>query len=383
MPQVAVPDGVSQMLGVLRSAGVVVGPLDEVLQSTEEARVLGLVRGSRVAHRELLELVRQVRAERRVHSLDLTLPRGQDQEGHFAVRVAPLTEELCVILAEDRTTAVRLEAIRRDFVTNVSHELKTPIGAISLLSEAVVEAADDPDTVRSFAGRMQHESARLTGLVAQIIQLSGVQADDPLLSPRRVDVAEVLAEAVDVCRVDADDRDIALTVVPGESLAVMGDETQLAMAVSNLVRNAVLYSEPGGRVVVSARRRQEEDDSVVEIRVTDNGIGIGQADLKRIFERFYRVDYARSRANGGNGLGLSIVKHIAAAHRGVVDVWSKVGQGSTFTISLPEHSVDASAPASTSAPAFADPEPPPPAPAAATSARRDPADPDSEKELER
>ncbi|RCK70675.1 two-component sensor histidine kinase [Desertihabitans brevis] len=379
MPQVAVPDGVSQMLGVLRSAGVVVGPLDEVLQSTEEARVLGLVRGSRVAHRELLELVRQVRTERRVHSLDLTLPRGQDQEGHFAVRVAPLTEELCVILAEDRTTAVRLEAIRRDFVTNVSHELKTPIGAISLLSEAVVEAADDPDTVRSFAGRMQHESARLTGLVAQIIQLSGVQADDPLLSPRRVEVGEVLAEAVDVCRVDADDRGITLTVVPGEDLAVVGDETQLAMAVSNLVRNAVLYSEPGGRVVVSARRRQEEDDSLVEIRVTDNGIGIAQADLKRIFERFYRVDYARSRANGGNGLGLSIVKHIAAAHRGVVDVWSKPGQGSTFTISLPEHSVDESEPA----PGFADPEPPPPAPAAPKSARPDPADPDSEKELER
>nr|WP_197430125.1 ATP-binding protein [Auraticoccus cholistanensis] len=335
--EVQVPDGVSQMLGVLRSAGVVVGPHDEVLQATDQARGVGLVRGTRVVHREMLELVREARRTGQVQSVDLELVRGGDQQSHFSVRVAPLSEELVVILAEDRTTAVRLEAIRRDFVTNVSHELKTPIGAISLLSEAVTEAAEEPGTVRSFAARMQHESNRLAGLVAQIIQLSGVQGDDPLLAPKRVSVDEVLAEAVDVCRVDAVDRQIELVVARDEGLVVMGDEAQLAMAVSNLVRNAVLYSEPGGRVTVSSRRTVRGEDQLVEMRVSDTGIGIAAADLERIFERFYRVDYARSRANGGNGLGLSIVKHVAAAHGGDVGVWSKVGQGSTFSITLPEH----------------------------------------------
>ncbi len=334
--QVPVPDGVSQVLGVLRSAGVVVGPHDEVLEATEQARSIGLVRGTRVVHREILELVRQARRLAEPQSVELQLARGGDQLGHFSVRVAPISPELVLVLAEDRTTAVRLEAIRRDFVTNVSHELKTPIGAISLLSEAVAEAAEEPEMVRSFAARMQHESDRLGGLVAQIIQLSGVQGDDPLLAPSLVHVDEVLAEAVDVCRVDAEDRNIELVQVRGETLTVMGDEAQLAMAVSNLVRNAVLYSEPGGRVTVSSRRSQRGEDQAVELRVSDTGIGIAPADLDRIFERFYRVDYARSRANGGNGLGLSIVKHVAAAHGGDVAVWSKVGQGSTFSITLPE-----------------------------------------------
>ncbi|SDE02278.1 sensor histidine kinase [Auraticoccus monumenti] len=348
--RVPVPDGVSQMLRVLRSAGVVVGPSDEVLEASEQARVLGLVRGSRVVHRELLELVRESRKDRDVRSVELELPRGGDQLSHFAVRVGPLAEDLVVFLAEDRTSAVRLEAIRRDFVTNVSHELKTPIGAISLLSEAVASAADEPETVLAFTGRMQHETARLTGLVAQIIQLSGVQADDPLLAPRVVDVDEVLAEAVDIVRVDAEDRGIRLRVAGREALQVMGDEGQLAMAVSNLVRNAVLYSEPGAHVTVSSRRAAGGDDARVEIRVRDTGIGIAAADLDRIFERFYRVDYSRSRANGGNGLGLSIVKHVAAAHGGDVAVWSKVGQGSTFTITLPEHVGEDDGPATVAGP---------------------------------
>lgn len=336
LTEVPVPDGVAQVLDVLRSGGIVVGPDDEVLHSSEQARVVGLIRGRRVAHRELLELVRLVRRDGERRSVDLQLARGGDQLSHFAVRVAPLSDELVLVLAEDRTTAVRLEAIRRDFVINVSHELKTPIGAISLLAEAMLAAADEPDAVRSFADRMQHESSRLTGLVAQIIQLSGVQGDDPLLAPGVVDVDDVLAEAVDICQVDADDRGIALLPAGEEGLQVLGDVSQLAMAVSNLVRNAVLYSEPGGRVTVSSRRLGG-DDPTIELRVSDTGIGIAAADLERIFERFYRVDYARSRSNGGNGLGLSIVKHIAAAHGGDVGVWSKLGQGSTFSVTLPEH----------------------------------------------
>jgi len=256
---------------------------------------------------------------------------------YFSSRVAPLDEGLVLILAEDRTAARRIEETRRDFVANVSHELKTPIGAISLLAEAVEDAADDPPAVRKFAGRMGVESSRLIALVAQIIDLSRLQADDPLAAPEDVDIDAVLADAVDRCRVDAERHQVSLAVAGTRGCRVLGSARQLGVAVSNLVENALIYSDPGARVVVAARLQAMSDDDYVEITVSDNGIGIAAADLQRIFERFYRVDYARSRANGGTGLGLSIVKHIAATHGGEVSVWSKPHQGSTFTIRLPAH----------------------------------------------
>ncbi len=336
--EVVVPEEVSEVLAALRSAAVVVGPHDEVLKASAPARTLGLVRGTRIVVPQLLELVRSVRRGGEIETIDLEIERtAQAASTHFSVRVAPLAEDLILILADDQTASRRIEETRRDFVANVSHELKTPIGAISLLAEAVEEAADDPPSVRKFAGRMGIESARLNALVAQIIDLSRLQADDPLAQAEVVHVDDVLAGAVDRCRVDAERHQVSLAIAGAQGCEVLGNARQLSVAVSNLVENAVIYSDPGARVVVAAHVQARSDDDYVEITVSDNGIGISTPDLQRIFERFYRVDYARSRANGGTGLGLSIVKHIAATHGGDVTVWSQQGRGSTFTIRLPAH----------------------------------------------
>jgi two-component system, OmpR family, sensor histidine kinase SenX3 len=333
-----VPAGVGEVLVVLPAAGVVVGPHDEVLQANATARSMGLVRGTRISVPELLQLVRIVRREGDVRSVDLQISRGaRVSSSYLTARVAPLDESLILILADDQTTARRIEETRRDFVANISHELKTPIGAISLLAEAVEDAAEDPAAVRKFASRMGIESARLTDLVGQIIELSRLQSDEPLADPEIVDVDDVLTDAVERRRLDAERHRITLTVAGVAGTRVLGNARQLGVAVGNLVENAIVYSDTGARVVVAAHVQARSDDDYVEITVSDNGIGIPPAELDRIFERFYRVDYARSRANGGTGLGLAIVKHIAAIHGGDVSVWSKVGQGSTFTIKIPAH----------------------------------------------
>ena len=336
-PGSVIPDGAADVLDALRAAGAIIGPHDEVLKATTLAQTLGIVRGSRVAVTPILDLVRQVRREQRSSIQDLELARPGDPTAHLHVRVAPLPDQQVLLLAEDETTARRIEQTRRDFVANVSHELKTPIGALSLLAEAVEEAADDPPAVRRFAARMGIESARLTDLISQIIDLSRLQADNPLGSPELVSIDDVLIDAVDRCRVDAERHQVTLTIAGAEGCRVAGNAHQLGIAVGNLVENAVVYSDPGARVVVAAHRLARSDDDYVEITVSDNGIGIPEQEQARIFERFYRVDYARSRANGGTGLGLAIVKHIAASHNGTTSVWSQPGQGSTFTISLPEH----------------------------------------------
>ena len=215
--------------------------------------------------------------------------------------------------------------------------MKALLGAIALLAEAVEDAADDPPAVRKFASRLGIEAARLTDLVSQIIDLSRLQSDDPLADPEIVDIDEVLTEAVDRRRLDAERNRITLTVAGVAGTRVLGSARQLGVAVGNLVENAMAYSDPGARVVVAAHVQARSDDDYIEITVSDNGIGIPATEVDRIFERFYRVDYARSRANGGNGLGLAIVKHIAAIHGGDVSVWSQPGQGSTFTIKIPAH----------------------------------------------
>jgi two-component system, OmpR family, sensor histidine kinase SenX3 len=333
-----VPVGVAEVLAVLPSAGLVVGPHDEVLKATSMARTLGLVRGSRISVPELLELVRAVRREGDARTVDLQIIRGvRVASTYLTAQVAPLDESLILVLADDQTAARRIDETRRDFVANISHELKTPIGAIALLAEAVEEAADDSAAVRKFAGRMGIESARLTDLVSQIIELSRLQSDNPLVDPEIVEIDGVLGEAVDRRRMDAERNRITLTVAGISGTRVLGSARQLEVAVGNLVENAIAYSDPGARVVVAAHVQARSDDDYVEITVSDNGIGIPAAEVDRIFERFYRVDYARSRANGGTGLGLAIVKHIAAIHGGEVAVWSQVGQGSTFTIRIPAH----------------------------------------------
>ena len=335
--RVTVRPEVSRVLNLLRSGAVVVGPHDEVIQSTAQARTLGAVRGSRVIVPELLGLIREVRQDGHPRSIELDLKREGSTSLFLLGRVAPLDDRTLLVLVEDRTAARRVDEIRRAFVANVSHELKTPIGAVSLLAETVEQAADSPEDVRRFARRLQIEGRRLTELVRQIIDLSRLQSDDPLREQRDVRVDEGVRMAIDRNRVDADDRDMVLSVGGRTGLKVIGDAAQLTTAVSNLIENAIMYSERGARVAVAARALKLGDAEYVDISVSDNGIGIAEDDVQRIFERFYRVDYARSRENGGTGLGLSIVKHIAAAHGGYVHVWSKLGQGSTFTIRIPQH----------------------------------------------
>ena len=245
--------------------------------------------------------------------------------------MAPLGARQVLVLVEDRTRDRQLERMRRDFVANVSHELKTPVGAIRLLAEAVQDAADDPEAVTRFSGRMPTESERLTRLVQQIIDLSRLQDDDPLESPVSISVDKVIAHAVDTSSTDAESRRIDVVVTGEAGLTIPGNQEQIRTAVANLVANAVAYSGEGTTVVVSAKAVPE----AVEISVIDQGIGIPAGDLDRIFERFYRVDPARHRSTGGTGLGLSIVKHVAAIHGGEVSVWSVEGQGSTFTLTFP------------------------------------------------
>ena len=331
--QPIVPEGVGTVLSVLRSSAVVVDDNDEVLKASAPAYALGLVRSNRLVSEELAEVVRKVRRDGQIRETELLMTRPDAPARHVTARVAPLGSRLVLALVEDRTRERRVEEVRRDFVANVSHELKTPVGAIRLLSEAMQEAADDPEAVRRFASRMSTEAERLGTLVQQIIELSRLQADDPLDAPVAVHLDDVIAGAVDTSRMDAETRNIQVMVGGTPDLQVFGNEQQVAAAVSNLVSNAVSYSEPDSTVLVTTRA----DDGRVDVSVVDQGIGIPAEELDRIFERFYRVDPARHRSTGGTGLGLSIVKHVAATHGGEVRVWSAEGQGSTFTLTLPQH----------------------------------------------
>jgi two-component system sensor histidine kinase SenX3 len=327
----------SDVLAVLRSGAVVLDAEERIVLASPAAYSLGLVRGGRLISDELLDLVRQVRRDGEIREAELELPRGLIGTSTLAVlaRVAPLSPSLILLLAEDHTESRRVDAVRRDFLANVSHELKTPVGAMSLLSEALQDAADDPEAVRRFAGRMQHETYRLTRLVQDVIELSRLQGHDPLGSPALVSLDEVIAEAVDRSRLAAEARDITLVRGGRRDLKVVGDARQLVTALGNLVDNAVRYGPAGTRVVVAAMLAGEGPASAVEVSVTDEGPGISESERDRIFERFYRVDEARSRDTGGTGLGLSIVKHVAAGHGGEVTVWSDEGVGSTFTLRLP------------------------------------------------
>jgi two-component system, OmpR family, sensor histidine kinase SenX3 len=333
------PPGVSSVLSVLSSSAVVLDSEDRVLQASAAARTFGLVDGDQLVVQELLALARQVRrdGEIREGEVEVATSGGNRTTTSFAVRVAPLDATvgdggLVLLLVEDQTESRRVEEVRRDFVANTSHELKTPVGALALLAETVEDAADDPDAVRRFAGRMRQEASRLTNLVQDMITLSRIQAAEPVPDPVPVELDAVVAEALDRCRMKASARGIELVSTGSHGLSVLGDEDLLVTALRNLLENAVAYSPDKTRVEVSTRR---VGGNAVEISVSDQGIGIPERDLERIFERFYRVDPARSRATGGTGLGLAIVKHVTAAHGGKVTVLSTEGAGSTFTLRLP------------------------------------------------
>jgi two-component system sensor histidine kinase SenX3 len=328
-----VPPEVATVLSVLRSSAVIVDDTDTVVKASAPAYALGLVRGTQLVSEELDRLVHEVRRDGQIRETELLMDRPSAPARHVTARVAPLGSHLVLALVEDRTRERRVEAVRRDFVANVSHELKTPVGAIKLLSEAVSDASDDPEAVKRFAGRMLTESDRLTRLVQQIIELSRLQADDPLETPTAVGIDDVIGIAVDTSAIDADSKRIDIVTGGTPGLEVYGNQEQVTAAVANLVANAVSYSAVDSTVLVTTK----SDEGSVEISVVDQGIGIPSDEIDRIFERFYRVDPARHRSTGGTGLGLSIVKHVAATHGGDIRVWSVEGQGSTFTLTLPQH----------------------------------------------
>lgn len=329
----SVPDGVEQVIDALASAAVVLDPSNTVVTASPGAYALGLVWHRSLVQRSLVDLVDGVRRRGEPVTEELEISRGPlgDVSLHLVVRVARLGSRFMLLIADDRTESYRLDAVRRDFVANISHELKTPIGAVGLLAEALEQASDDPAQVRAFAQRLTMEADRLASMTQEIIELSRLQAIDVLESAESVSIDDVVQAAIDKNRVAADSLGITLVSGGEKRLTVWGEESMLVTAVHNLIANAIQYSVPPSRVGIGI----SGTDDTVEIAVTDQGIGIPDDELDRVFERFFRIDQARSRSTGGTGLGLSIVKHVVQNHGGEIRVWSQPGRGSTFTIRLP------------------------------------------------
>lgn len=326
-------DMARRVIELMEPGAVVVDYADRVVLANAAARGLGVIRSGELAVPHLLRLTDAVRRDgERQEDVQLTaelVGAGPRTIGVHAVRLD--SNGVIALLLQDVTESRRVEEVRRDFVANVSHELKTPVGALSLLAEAVQDAADDPAAVRRFSARMLIEGQRLNRLVRELIDLSRLQGGEPLPTLAPVRVRAVIAEAVDRARLVADAKAIRLTTSGRADEMVLGAESQLVTALTNLLSNAVAYSAPGTTVTVAARSRS----GFAEIAVIDQGEGIPVTDQNRIFERFYRVDPARASATGGNGLGLAIVKHIASNHGGGVRVVSTPGGGSTFTLRVP------------------------------------------------
>jgi two-component system, OmpR family, sensor histidine kinase SenX3 len=310
---------------------VVVDRSGQAVLSNARARELGVVEDDKPDARAAAACA-EVRQRGLPVAVDLS-PLDQRGRRPAAVlaHVRPLGDGYAMVEAADTSDAVRLEATRRDFVANVSHELKTPVGAVGLLAEAVLDAADDPDEVRRFGTKIVSEADRLGNLVTELIALSRLTGAEGLPELSVVDVDEVVTEALARTRLSAEAARIEIVVDRPTGLEVEGDQTLLVTALGNLIENAIAYSPAETPVSVSRRRVGD----TVEIAVNDRGIGIAPEHQQRVFERFFRVDPARSRATGGTGLGLAIVKHVLANHGGEVRLWSRPGTGSTFTMRLP------------------------------------------------
>jgi len=349
-------------LDSLRVGVVVLDSDDHPVLVNPAARAMGLLRsggapGTIAAHPILRTLAGQVRRTGVRREVELDLPRGRAGGAQaplgLHLRAVALNSTHVAVEAADVTESHRLARVRRDFVANVSHELKTPIGALQLLAEALLDATELPDATataaeqsediiaaRRFAERIHHESARMGRLVNELLELTRLQGAEPLPTPEPVALDWVIAEVVDRTRTTASAKNIEVIYTGPKGATVYGSDTQVATAVTNLVENAIAYS--GEDTKVSLTMRQDED--WIEIDVADQGIGIAPHDVDRIFERFYRADQARSRSTGGTGLGLAIVKHIATNHGGRVDVSSTLGGGSTFTLRLPARPPEAPPP---------------------------------------
>lgn len=329
-----IPEILETALLANEDESMILSPGETAIFQTSGIGALGVLRDNRLASEELLALVRLVRRSGELKMANLEIPRGPIGDGrrNLHVTAAPIDNEgKILVFINDESEQQRIDAVRRDFVANVSHELKTPIGALMLLSEAVLGAKDNPEEVQKFAQRMQSESRRLSELVKEIIDLSRLQSHDPLVAAYEVDIDEVVKEAINLSESAAEARQVTIILNEKSNGVVIGDRDQLIMAVHNLIENAINYSPEKTRVTVTISDAGE----LIEVTVADQGIGIAETEQERIFERFYRVDPARSRETGGTGLGLSIVKHVALNHGGEIGVWSKEGVGSTFALRLP------------------------------------------------
>jgi two-component system sensor histidine kinase SenX3 len=329
---VAFPDLVAEVLQLMGSVGIVVDGSNKVVGTNSWAESFGLVARGLLVHGEIIDLVKRARSGSDIQSFDGVLSVGLAKEKvSVAAKSKLVAGDYVVVVLEDRTSDIRLDKTRRDFIENISHELKTPIGAIALLSEAIQEAGDDRVAVTKFAASLSKESSRLTFLVQDIIKLSRLQAEEVIAAAELVDLNEVVAEAIDRNEQLAANRKIRLVSEQAQRLEVFGNKEMLITAVKNLIENAITYSDPGSSVGIGCGVKRD----IAEVAVTDSGSGISPENQQRIFERFYRADPSRSRDTGGTGLGLSIVKHVAKVHRGEVKLFSQVGVGSTFTLRIP------------------------------------------------
>ncbi len=322
---------------LIPSAAMIVDGNNQVITSNSACIPLRLISDERISIPEIRELNDQASQTKNAQTIEqlfiTTDPTIPDWEA--AVTISPIDDKYSLVLITDLSEERRLNEVRRDFVANVSHELKTPVGALSLLSEAITAAGTDQEQIKKFSTRMQLEVKRLTELITDLVELSEVQGDKLMRNFEPVNLVSVINESVDVAKLYAQEKKININSPQNLSpVMVLGDQRQLVTALSNLITNAIRYSPAHTNVGIGLRI----ENDVAQISVTDQGVGISEADQVRIFERFYRVDPARSRETGGTGLGLAIVKYICANHGGECTVWSRKNQGSTFTINLPIYS---------------------------------------------
>ena len=329
-----VPHRTREVLSVVQSGAVIVRRDRRAAFSNTVAAALGVARPDGALHEGVADLAEKAWAADAPVEGDVEIFRGVLGTASIVhVRVSPLSGELALALVNDNTEQYAAEQTRREFAVNVSHELKTPVGALSLLAETIEGNPEDTVMVRDFARKIRKEARRLTKLIQEIIEISRIQGGESVIEHEPVDAAEVIDEVLEAVRVMAEERDITVLTDVTARPTVMGDHDLLMMAARNLVDNAITYSEPGSRVTIKLAVK----DEVAQLSVIDQGIGVPAAEQERIFERFYRTDPARSRETGGTGLGLSIVKHVILQHSGTVELWSEPEVGSTFTIRLAVH----------------------------------------------
>ncbi|BAC17234.1 ATPase/histidine kinase/DNA gyrase B/HSP90 domain protein [Corynebacterium efficiens YS-314] len=327
----------------------VVDRTGDVILSNGRAHSLGIVH-QRTVNSDVWRVAQEAFDDKDTHTLDVNPSVNPRRPGNrvTAVRavVKPLTlidDRFVIIYATDESENVRMESARRDFVANVSHELKTPVGGMALLAEALMEAVDDPEQVEYFGARLHREAHRMADMINELISLSKLQGAERLPDMEPVKVDDIIDEAIERTQLAADNAQIELVRGDRTDVWVNAERSLLVTALANLISNAINYSPQSMPVSVS----QNVCNDVVMIRVTDRGIGIAPEDQGRVFERFFRVDKARSRQTGGTGLGLAIVKHVMANHGGNISLWSRPGTGSTFTLELPVYHPESEAPAET------------------------------------